>query len=825
MKTLLVVFGVLIMFAFVVLDPMVQYLGGGRVAAEVGSRRDGGDVAVTWKGGSLTNNELENLVMRRRIVDSFIRGVGMGGIQLAIEAGAEPREPRVAPLLGPTTPEQGVEQSVVHTALFAQAARDAGMRVSDDTIRTYLDELGGGRVTREHMSGMLKQLGGGAPVNYIFDAIREEMLARNYLASHSFAFETVTPEQRYEDWLRVNDRVVIEAAPIAAESFLVDVPDPSPTELKGFFDEHKQRESGPVVLEFPGRGRMEFPSPTPGFRIPRKIDVQYIEANYDEFLAKVEAEITEEQIAKHYEENKDPLFIKADTDLIDDPEKPQATEQPADAPVTNSATEPATDRAAESEEAAADEAAAPETGTEAPSQDGDDAPAAPAQTSTEPAAPTDAADDEAASNEEDQSSILLPGGIFGVAALLQQQPDDNASPPPAAVEPSTEAPSSADQNAAPQSPAPSDNTDQSSAANDPAGTTAEPSSTGQPPTEFEQDTAEKSADPKPVEFQTLDEVRDQIRRDLARARVSDQIDVLMNQLFSELDTEWTKYFSSQLEAQAAEREAPAPPAALANLAPLAEKHGLKYGKTGPMSFLELRATPVGKSGDSENQELWAILFAGNDIDPYQPVATEDVNANRYLAMKISDTPGHVPELDKVRADVVRAWKLEKAAELALKEAADQAKKAQDARAPLAEFFTGGLVGQVVRTDPFALYTGGDVALASRQLEPFRLSEPAGVVAAGPEFMEKVFQLKDGEVTAVMNHDHSIAYVVRLVEHELSPEELRTAYLAEAATWPGMQIMTSDRYQRSLQMLGAEILERTGLKWKRSPDPLVQDEEE
>ncbi|HEX2476848.1 MAG TPA: hypothetical protein VHK01_18990, partial [Lacipirellulaceae bacterium] len=130
----------------------------------------------------------------------------------------------------------------------------------------------------------------------------------------------------------------------------------------------------------------------------------------------------------------------------------------------------------------------------------------------------------------------------------------------------------------------------------------------------------------------------------------------------------------------------------------------------------------------------------------------------------------------------------------------------------------------VRTDPFALYTGGDVAYATRQLEPFRLSEPDDVVAAGPEFMDKVFQLKPGEVAAVMNHDHSIAYVVRLVEHQYSPDELHNNYLAEAGIWPGMQIMAADRFQRLHRNLAAELV-GSSLKWERTPDQLLDEEEE
>jgi hypothetical protein len=283
-----------------------------------------------------------------------------------------------------------------------------------------------------------------------------------------------------------------------------------------------------------------------------------------------------------------------------------------------------------------------------------------------------------------------------------------------------------------------------------------------------------------------------------------------------------------LAAQAAERAAPAPPAALADLALLAETHGLKAGKTGPMSYFELRATPVGKSIDPERRsEFSYLLFRSKDIDAYLPISTQDRAANRFIAMKISDTPGHEPKLAEVRSDVMRAWKLQKAAELAEKFATDEAKKAQAAGSPLGAFFAGGgVVGEVVTTDPFAMYTGGDIAYATtRQLEPYRLSEPAGISAAGRDFMEKVFQLKVGEVAAVMNHDRSIAYVVRLVEHSKPPEELRTDYLAEAGIWPGQQIMTSDRVQRSYQMLTDDILKSYGVEWKRTADQLLEDEEE
>jgi hypothetical protein len=337
-----------------------------------------------------------------------------------------------------------------------------------------------------------------------------------------------------------------------------------------------------------------------------------------------------------------------------------------------------------------------------------------------------------------------------------------------------------------------------------------------------------TASEPPKEFQPLEEVRDEIRRTLAVERARQQLDDLMNQLQVQVNGEFTKYFSERLAAETEGREPPAPPKSLTDLAPLAAQHGLKHGSTGPMSWLEMRKTPVGASGDVETQaELFRILFATDDVEMYQPVSTEDIDGNRFLVMKMSDTPGRIPELAEVRDEVVRAWKLQKAAELAKKRAEELAKKAQEAKGPLSQALADNQSLEVIRTDPFSRYTGGDVVLmgGQPQLQPFRLSEPTGIIAAGPEFMDVVFNLKEGEVGSVLNHDHSIAYVVRVVEHQQTPDALHDAYLAEANIWPGLGIMVNEHQQLGTQLLASDIFANRAVKWEREPDQQEQADEQ
>lgn len=839
LKPLMVVFGVMIMFSFVILDPLANYMAGGRGGGGEGRAIDENAVAVSWDGGSLTNREISGLVQRRRILNDFLRHVETLGAQSAIEAGLEPAPLRVQRLLGEETPEQGVERSVVQTQLYADAAREAGMSVSDQVIVEYLLDLGRRRVTRDDIRRLVAGREAGATVDYIFDAIRDEMLANNYFRSNMYAFQTITPQERWRQWLRVNDRIIVEAAALPVENYLIEVKDPTDEQLTAFYEEFKDSEVEPQTVE-----RTELPSPNPGFRTPRMVEVQYLQANVEDMVNKAEADVTEEEIAKYYEENKD-QFIEADTGLLDDvleaspPAEGSATEESTDDAETSPEGETAppsddstTEQGSETSPPASTEAAPAES---APADDTSSSPPEEQAPSTETTDGAPAAEEsEAAPAETDQSSRNASyQSVFRPVAFLQEAEGeaDNTAENAEPAETESPAESAADAEAAAN--------DEASAAEPPPAETPAPADAEAPATDSDAqppapETADAPAAPSaddaasdataepPITYQPLDEVRDLIRRHIARQKVGEAVATQMENLLGELSGEFNTHFSAVLEAQSKEEEPPAPQPELANLAPLAEKHGLTYEKLGPIAPLAFRDSPVGKSVNPENRmNLGYRLFVARDLEPYQPVLTAD-SESIYIVMMTGETPGRVPELKDIKDEVVHAWKMREAAKFALKDAEKLAKDANESGASLTDFFANKPDVKVVTTDPFSELTRGDVP-SQFDYQRFRLSQPDGLVAPGLDFFNEAFDLNVGEVGAALNHPHTVAYVIRMVEHQSSPEELRTAFLAEANTWDGLPAMME---RHVIEAQNALVTDLAGgqLDWKRNPDQITRNDE-
>ncbi|TWT48664.1 hypothetical protein [Botrimarina hoheduenensis] len=687
---------VLLMISFIVADALPSWTQGGG-----GGASGGGKVVAKWRGGSITELQLTDALVHRGVLETFQnRLIGLG-FQSAQSAGVEDLPLRVLPLSLPTTREGGVERDVVRTKIFAQRAREAGMMVSDETVSEFLQALGRDRVSIEQMrtliGGMQMQKGRRATTAFLFDLVREALLERSYVDSHRYLFNTVLPAEQWDDWLKVNGRIELEAAPIEAADFVSEVADPTEEQLTEFFALYQDREPSPDFLR--DYGGIELPSPAPGFSTPERVRIEYVVAKFSDYVAKAEPEVTEEEIAEFYEQNKE-RFISADATLFGD----------------DSVFEDETDDVEASDAASTDQTDSDET----------------------------AADKEAASTEEEE----------------EEEEEE-----------------------------PSDDTDAAKDTN---------------------------------VYQSLDEVRDEIRTVIAQAQASEAIGKLMEELRIELNDEYNKYFDAVLDAEDAKQKPPTAPESLTNLDGVAERLGLERGSLAPASLLELRETTLGKAinvsqAAGQGIPLWAMAFREGIMDRYEPaIAFDPAERNRILFLITERLPRKTPTLDEVRDEVVAAWKRQQAADLALKRAEEVAAKAEKAGQTLTEYFADDDTVTPFRTEPISFLTIGSVSRETGEVR-LQLSQPESLVAAGPELLQAAFDLPAGKVGAALNHDRTIAYVLRVAANIGSPEELRSEFLRDGVAWYGAPSTRTARRVRAELTLFENLLSDADLEWFRDTD--------
>ncbi|MFV2066819.1 MAG: hypothetical protein ACC645_07530, partial [Pirellulales bacterium] len=287
-------------------------------------------------------------------------------------------------------------------------------------------------------------------------------------------------------------------------------------------------------------------------------------------------------------------------------------------------------------------------------------------------------------------------------------------------------------------------------------------------------TEPKDAEPN---YAPLDQVRDQIRSELARRRAPEKMAEALKPLQSLIRRYHDDLMVWQVEEEdkaegAPSKPRPTPPDAKA----WAAEQSMTYEKTAPVSFFELNQMELGRSVvRAEGQPLATQAFTV--LDEYQPVETEDFQGNRYLAWKIVETSERVHVLDEIRDKVVEAWKMTRARTMARKAADELAEKAKTKKGPLGDLFKDDPARKVIESDPFSWYTLGAVP-GGRDVR-VRISAVFGVDGAGPEFMRTVFSLDAGGVAVATNHAQTIVYVVRLASQAESDEALHARFLKEA----------------------------------------------
>ena len=107
------------------------------------------------------------------------------------------------------------------TRVLAELAEKSDISVSNEVVNHYIREWGLRRMGDAEISRLLGRVG--MSDKTLFAGIRELLLGDFYVNSYHLATRGVVPEERWQDWKRINERIAVEAAILPAKKFLAEV--------------------------------------------------------------------------------------------------------------------------------------------------------------------------------------------------------------------------------------------------------------------------------------------------------------------------------------------------------------------------------------------------------------------------------------------------------------------------------------------------------------------------------------------------------------------------------------------------------------------------
>ncbi|MEN6497012.1 MAG: hypothetical protein ABFD16_22190 [Thermoguttaceae bacterium] len=688
----------------------------------------------------------------------ILRGFFQHLAQSAMESGGDPRS--LAQLARMIGPSG--EENVVGTWLLAKRAEELGIMVSDSEINQFLTQVTTSQnISREAVQKIMQYRH--ISEDDLFRVIRQELLAVHLQQMFGVALRGVTPAQRWDYYRRLNEKARIEVAALPVASFIDKVADPSDATLREFFEQHKKQLYNPV-------------SPEPGFRVPQKIAVDYFKANIDAIA------VSDAEIQKYYDENKDKEFVQETLPEVKKETPAAEEEKKADEkPSTEAKLEPKAE--AKPQAPKAEKPAQPEA--KQPANE-----AKPAEKKNEAKEPAKK------ESVKDKTSAVGNASPFRLAAYQQEEKKDGK---PAAQ------PSEPEKKATPK-PADAEKAKETRAA---------------PKSAEAEKKVEKTGEAKPAPAQPkhipLDKVKTRIRANLAEAKI--------REIFGRLQDRMRRYhdeltlYEVHREDKGKKDSAKAPEKP--DFKKLASENGLGFYTTPLISPLEVRSLDIGQSMVGQSQFL---DYAFETLPQFRPETSQDIEGNHFLFWKTAQEAERIPEFDEkgMREQVLRAWKLVQARDLADKEAKNLAEEAGKASKPFKDLFAEKKI-TVRESEPFSWMTFGAFPAWFTQAMP----EMGKIVATeigekgdqqvelvnmpGDDFMRKVFDLEKGKIGVAMNQPKTVVYVVRMVD--LTPAVMQVFQAEDYSRYARVADQEMGAIgQAWMSSLRAEV----GFEWQREP---------
>lgn len=300
-RPLLAVFGIMAMFAFVLSDSVMSFLG----SRPSGANKD--EVVAKLYGKDIKASQLGEMANQRAFANDFV--TKLMSLKLAT---AQIGLPVPQSIFGPTDDRSIVDALILEkeadrlgipidlesTKTWLREAptqillQSLGLAGSEVTMRTFRDRIGNvtsGDLDTTYQTFFATRIPDGALLNAIGNQLR--LLQVRTLGGAT----EISPLDVYDDFKAEAETISVNAVDFPADKFLPQAGEPTEADLKALFEKGAQTEPKRTVA-------------APAFKLPRRVQVEAVSIDTNALTAKLTAAMKDETVKEAYESRKEADF-------------------------------------------------------------------------------------------------------------------------------------------------------------------------------------------------------------------------------------------------------------------------------------------------------------------------------------------------------------------------------------------------------------------------------------------------------------------------------------------------------------------------------------
>ena len=314
---------------------------------------------------------------------------------------------------------------------------------------------------------------------------------------------------------------------------------------------------------------------------------------------------------------------------------------------------------------------------------------------------------------------------------------------------------------------------------------------------------------------------DTIKERLAAETAQKNFKNAISQIQSKMDRYYRKYVFWEMEKDKANEGPPEMP----DLAEVDAPIPLNVQSMPLSDRFESAAYELGQQYDLEfnSQSIEQVPFSqsayAENLPLYQPAVFPSGQVmTKFVYWVTAQKDAYTPDLDEIRDEVVRAWKLREARDLAMAEGEQAAATARAQGTKLSE--ACAKPGRnFLDTGEVTWMTGGSVGLQAGGLP--QPSTIPGVEFPGPDLLKTMFRLREGEVGVALDAPQATAYVIRVAKESPSLEERQQRFLSEGIRMRAVSFLANSDSRTILQNWYRDLMESYDVTWAQDPSTREQ----